>query len=114
MPPVFYHHKRFLDAASGESDDWAKGQAGIKFSYCFELRPDYAVSWDGFLLGEKEVSVVDGYSRVTVTTVDRFYLYFRLFPFIFTIFCFLKNRENNYYPKKSLKITIFPKFSTFD
>lgn len=38
---VFTHGSsaQILYAAAGGSDDWAKGVANIKYSYCFELRP---------------------------------------------------------------------------
>ncbi|CAJ0934342.1 unnamed protein product, partial [Mesorhabditis belari] len=35
--------------SSGGSDDWAKGKAGVKYTYLLELRPSES-SWDGFLL----------------------------------------------------------------
>lgn len=40
------------DIASGGSDDWAYGEAGIKYSYTYELRDtgDY-----GFLLPEEQI-----------------------------------------------------------
>uniref|UniRef100_A0A914BV16 ShKT domain-containing protein n=1 Tax=Acrobeloides nanus TaxID=290746 RepID=A0A914BV16_9BILA len=42
-----------LYPASGGSEDWAKGQMGVKYSYLFELRPEDNV-WDGFLLAENQ------------------------------------------------------------
>jgi hypothetical protein len=43
-----------LYPASGGSDDWSKGKAGIKFVYLVELRPnDYSVH--GFLLPENQI-----------------------------------------------------------
>uniref|UniRef100_A0AC34GJ96 Peptidase M14 carboxypeptidase A domain-containing protein n=1 Tax=Panagrolaimus sp. ES5 TaxID=591445 RepID=A0AC34GJ96_9BILA len=43
-----------LYPASGGSEDWAKGQMGIKYSFLFELRPEDNV-WDGFLLAENQI-----------------------------------------------------------
>ena len=37
----------FVDVASGGSDDWAKGIAGVKYSYTIELRDS---GHHGFLL----------------------------------------------------------------
>lgn len=42
----------FSDAAAGGSDDFAKGQAGIKYSYTLELRDTGKY---GFLLPEAEI-----------------------------------------------------------
>ncbi|KFD57845.1 hypothetical protein M514_01078 [Trichuris suis] len=42
------------DPASGGSEDWAKGVAGIKYSYLLELRP-HKDSPQGFLLDESEI-----------------------------------------------------------
>lgn len=44
------------DAASGGSEDWAKGKGRVKYSYLFELRPQEQV-WDGFLLPENQVTL---------------------------------------------------------
>ncbi|KHJ45723.1 hypothetical protein D918_03935 [Trichuris suis] len=43
-----------LYPASGGSEDWAKGVAGIKYSYLLELRP-HKDSPQGFLLDESEI-----------------------------------------------------------
>uniref|UniRef100_A0A7E4VDE2 Zinc carboxypeptidase A 1 n=1 Tax=Panagrellus redivivus TaxID=6233 RepID=A0A7E4VDE2_PANRE len=43
-----------LYPASGGSEDWAKGQMNIKYSFLFELRPEDNV-WDGFLLAENQI-----------------------------------------------------------
>jgi len=43
-----------LYPASGGSDDWSKGKAGIKYVYLIELRPnDYSIH--GFLLPENQI-----------------------------------------------------------
>lgn len=42
----------FVDAAAGGSDDFAKGDAGIKYSYTLELRDTGRY---GFLLPEAEI-----------------------------------------------------------
>ena len=44
----------YTDEASGGAYDWAKGVAGIKYSYTYELRPD-GNSWSGFVVSEKEI-----------------------------------------------------------
>lgn len=49
--------KKFTDAASGGSEDWAKGHLGVKFSYLFELRPGEQY-YDGFLLPENQVNFI--------------------------------------------------------
>lgn len=48
---------RFLDAASGASDDWAKGAAGIKYVYTLELRPSDKITDDlaGFILSADQI-----------------------------------------------------------
>lgn len=43
-----------LDAASGGAYDWAKGVAGIKYAYTYELRPD-GNAWNGFVVSESEI-----------------------------------------------------------
>jgi len=42
------------DASSGGAYDWAKAEAGIKYSYTYELRPD-GNSWNGFVVSESEI-----------------------------------------------------------
>ncbi|XP_067947675.1 carboxypeptidase A2-like [Watersipora subatra] len=43
-----------LYSASGGAYDWAKGVAGIKYSYTYELRPD-GNSYNGFVVPESEI-----------------------------------------------------------
>lgn len=42
----------FTDPAAGGSEDWAKGVAGIKFAYCYELRDEGRY---GFLLPASQI-----------------------------------------------------------
>ena len=44
----------FTDSAAGGAYDWAKGVAGIKYSYTYELRPDGNAE-NGFVVSEKEI-----------------------------------------------------------
>lgn len=46
-----------LYAASGGSYDWAKGVAGVKYSYTLELRPGDDCSWfcNGFVLDSRQI-----------------------------------------------------------
>lgn len=43
-----------VDSAAGGAYDWAKGVAGIKYSYTYELRPD-GNAWNGFVVSESEI-----------------------------------------------------------
>ena len=44
----------FLDLASGGAYDWMKKEAGIKFSYTYEMRPGMGTN-NGFVLPENEI-----------------------------------------------------------
>lgn len=46
------HFLVWTDAAAGGSDDWAKGVAGIKYSYTVELRDS---GWHGFVVPADEI-----------------------------------------------------------
>ncbi len=52
LPTLLCIRQFCIDAASGGSDDWVKGVAGIKFAYTLELpdRGDF-----GFLLPASEI-----------------------------------------------------------
>ena len=42
------------DAASGGSYDWVKGDAGVKYTYAYELRPKQG-GFDGFVVDTSEI-----------------------------------------------------------
>ena len=75
---VFYFRKGF---GSGGSEDWAKGVANIKYSYCFELRPaQYGVDSEyGFALPENRY----------ILLYDRYY-FFRLVFYCCVLLLFVR------------------------
>uniref|UniRef100_A0A915L8G2 Peptidase M14 carboxypeptidase A domain-containing protein n=1 Tax=Romanomermis culicivorax TaxID=13658 RepID=A0A915L8G2_ROMCU len=78
-----------LHPASGGSDDWAKLNAGIKFVYLIELRPEDN-RWDGFILTEDQIlptaretwegmkSVADAVVKYGVATDEKSFLQFQM------------------------------------
>src|SRR4051794_19807441 len=64
-----------VDPASGGSDDWSKGVAGIKFVYLLELRPEENVD-DGFILSADELvptarETLEGVKTVARAVIER-------------------------------------------